>query len=263
MKKLNVGYRHLRRIEISEGSFADDVIILTEKESDLQTNLEIWNTVLREYGMKLNKNKTKVMIISKERERKEINIKIDNVNIEQVNHFKYLGIQIEDNGGQDMEINNRIEKALKVYHLMNKNFINRKEISQKTKTSVFKTIYRPILTFGCESWVLTKAQKSKIQATEMKFLRRIKGVTRLDKIRNQKIREDLEVKPTLAYIENRQLSWWGHLQRMNSGRPVKQVWEAKPQRNKQRGRPRQTWDKAVGEIMQKRGKTWTEARILA
>lgn len=261
VKKLHVGFRCLRSTEISEGAFADDLVIMTENEKDLQRNLEIWNTTLEEYGMRINKNKTKVMVIGNEK--KVMNIQIDGVAIEQVETVKYLGVEIQENGKQEIEINNRVEKTLKLFFAMQNVFINKKEISKKTKINIFKTIYRPILTFGCESWVLSQRQKSKIQAIEMKYLRRVREVTKRDKLRNTKIRDDLQIQSTLNFIENRQLSWWGHLQRMSNTRPVKQVWQSKAQKGKQRGRPRQTWDGAVGEILKKRGKTYEEARLLS
>ena len=260
-KKLGVGYRFLRRVEISEGAFADDIVVVAEKADDLQTNLEIWHATLKEFEMKLNKTKTKVMVIGQER--KDLRIVIDGVPIEQVNHFKYLGVELEEDGRQEMEVNTRIEKTLKLYHLMSKNFIGRTEISTKTKINVFKAVYRPILTFGCESWVLNQKQKNRIQAIEMKYLRRTYGVTIMDKIRSQYIRDELEVDATLNYIERKQLAWWGHLQRMDDDRPTKQVWQAKAQKKKRRGRPRQTWDAAMVEVLNRREKTWVEAKELA
>lgn len=53
----------LQRIQISEGAFASDVDITPGNDEDLQENLEIWNNVLQKYGMKLNKDKTKVMAV--------------------------------------------------------------------------------------------------------------------------------------------------------------------------------------------------------
>lgn len=55
------------------------------EEENLQKNQEIYNT-----------RGTKVMVLGKTT--KEINIKIDNVNIEQVKYFKYLGVKIEEDG---------------------------------------------------------------------------------------------------------------------------------------------------------------------
>lgn len=43
---------------------------------------------------------------------------------------------------------------------------------------------RPIFTFSCESWALFKQEKGNIVVAEMKYLRKVKGVTRLDSIRN-------------------------------------------------------------------------------
>lgn len=38
----------------------------------------------------------------------------------------------------------------------------------------------------------------------------------------------------------RQLSWWRHLQCMEESKPVKRIWEARIKTYKKRGRPRQT-----------------------
>jgi len=59
---------------------------------------------------------------------------------------------------------------------------------------IYTSILRPILTFRCEAWTLTSAAKSKIQAAEMRVLRLIKGVTRSDRLRNEDIRAEPQVK---------------------------------------------------------------------
>jgi len=65
------------------------------------------------------------------------------------------------------------------------------------KVTIYKTILRPILTYGGESWTLTTATKSKIQTAEMRVLRLIKGVSCRDRLRNEDIRKELDVKSIL------------------------------------------------------------------
>lgn len=260
-KKFKVGHWNLESVKISEGAFADDVVLIAEDERELQENLEIWNTVLEENGMKINKKKTKVMVIGEDSV--EMKVRIDGIRLEQVRVFPYLGVALDEKGTQEVEIRDRVDKTLRLYYTMNNNFIGKQEITKQTKMKIFKTIYRPILTFGCESWVLSKGQKSKIQAVEMKYLRRVMGVTKRDRLRNIDIRRDLEIQPTLDFIEQRQLSWWGHLVRMEERRPVRRIWEARIERYKKRGRPRQTWDKTVAGILERKGTTWSDAKRLA
>ena len=45
---------------------------------------------------------------------------------------------------------------------MHHKFIGKKVIERKTKMRVFKTIFRPVLTFSCESWVLNERQRSSV-----------------------------------------------------------------------------------------------------
>ncbi len=56
---------------------------------------------------------------------------------------------------------------------------------------------RQILLHGSETWTLTIRLKSQIQAADMKVLY---GVTKLDRIRNDVIREDLKVTSNLKLI---------------------------------------------------------------
>ena len=47
--------------------------------------------------------------------------------------------------------------------------------------------------YGAEIWALTKAQEKKFEVAEMRMLRWMCGVTKLDKIRNERIRRTTKV----------------------------------------------------------------------
>ena len=68
-----------------------------------------------------------------------------------------------------------------------------RNIPRKVKTLIYISILTPVLIYGHESWTLTSKTRSQIQAAEMKILRLIKGVARLDRLRNEDIRS-LKVK---------------------------------------------------------------------
>jgi hypothetical protein len=72
-----------------------------------------------------------------------------------------------------------------------------KEVHKKTKIAIYITT----LTYRCESWTLWDTHRSKTQASEMRFLRRVEKVTKRDRIRNQVIREQLQVEPLQECIE--------------------------------------------------------------
>ena len=59
--------------------------------------------------------------------------------------------------------------------------------------------------YGSEVWSLTTKTESRLQAAEMRVLRLIMGVTRKDRMRNSRIREELKVTPLLEDIERGKL----------------------------------------------------------
>ena len=148
------------------------------------------------------------------------------------------------------EVNNIIAKFTKnliaLYPLMKE-----KEIPRDVKVCIYTTVLRPVLLYGSETWTLTTKLKSKIQATEMRVLRLIYGVTRRDRIRNDNIRQALKVESVLAIIERNQLRWYGHVQRMPDTRDPKRIHKWKPKKKRPIGRPRKRWEDKIKEITQR------------
>jgi len=57
----------------------------------------------------------------------------------------------------------------------------------------YKVVARPSLLYGSETWVTTKRDMTGLEAAEMRILRSVTGYTRLDKIRSEVIRKELEI----------------------------------------------------------------------
>ncbi|KAK3546555.1 hypothetical protein QTP70_027318, partial [Hemibagrus guttatus] len=166
----------------------------------------------------------------------------------QVEEFKYLGVLFTSEGRMDREIDRRIGAAAAVMRSMYRSVVVKKELRRKTKLSIYQSIYVPTLTYGHELWVMTERVRSRIQAAEMSFLRRVAGRSLRDRVRSSVIREELGVAPLLLHIERGQLRWLGHLFRMPPGRLPGEVFRACPTGKRPRGRPRTRWRDYVSRL---------------
>ena len=54
-------------------------------------------------------------------------------------------------------------------------------------------------------------------------------------------------------INTKQLKWYGHVQRMEGGRPPKQAMKWNPPRRRKRGRPKLTWAEGIRGLMGEKG----------
>jgi len=88
---------------------------------------------------------------------------------------------------------------------------------------------------------MTERIRSQVQASEMRFLRRIEGVTFFNKVLSSEIRKSLNMEPLLLRIERSQLRWFGHLSRMPQERLSKQALLAKVKGKMPVGRQRTRW----------------------
>ena len=79
----------------------------------------------------------------------------------------------------------------------------------------------PTLLHGCESWVPTQRTMDRIQNCEMKLLRKIKGRTRDDRIRNEEVRKELEAEAVNSKMDWHRKRWLQHVGRMEDTRLLK------------------------------------------
>ena len=64
------------------------------------------------------------------------------------------------------------------------NSSKRVPLTQKFKVKVYKREARPAMMYGAEIWAVKKVQEKKLDVAEMRMLRWVCGVTKLDRIRN-------------------------------------------------------------------------------
>jgi len=62
------------------------------------------------------------------------------------------------------------------------------------------------LKFGSAAWVLKKREEQRLEAAQMKFLRHLLGTTKLDKEKNQRIREKTGTQNKVKVIKQYQKS---------------------------------------------------------
>ena len=91
-----------------------------------------------------------------------VKIVINDIIIEQVTDFKYLGYRISEYGSD-------LEDKLQTYNKMNgatgRHF--GKKINKETKLRIHNTTAKAALKFGSEAWVLKEREEKRLEAAQM------------------------------------------------------------------------------------------------
>ena len=193
--------------------------------------------------MKISTAKTEVLHLSRNPDL--CVLQVNGATLKQVEKFKYLGVAFTSDGRQDEELDTRIGKASAVMRALHNSVVMKRELSKKAKLSIFKAAFVPILIYGHKSWVMTEKMRSQVQASEMRFLRRIEGVTLFNKVRSSEIRKSLiKIEPLLLRIERSQLRWFGQVWPWFA----KQALLAKANGRRPVGRPRTRWTDHIEDL---------------
>ena len=116
------------------------------------------------------------------------------------------------------------------------------------KTTIFRNIVQSVRTYGAEVWDVSAKNKNKLLSTEMDYLRRSCRLRRVDRVRNETIRNMMGVDE----VQRKQLVWYGHTCRMDEERIPNRVLQWTPPEKWRRGSPRRCWMDDVNEAMPSR-----------
>jgi hypothetical protein len=181
---------------------------------------------------------------------------MDDYNFEVVQSFKYLGSIINVTNDIEEEVKTRIMQGNRCFYAL-KHLFTSSLVSRNTKLRLFKTIIRPIVMYGCETWSLTQKQDERLATFERKVLRSICGAVCEQgrwRIRTNRELAIIFGEETISgAIKSARLRWAGHVARMDQNRNAKKAFDKNFDGNRARGRPRKRWLDCVEEDAEKLG----------
>ena len=167
-------------------------------------------------------------------------INLQGQNLERVNTFKYLGATLAENGDLAAGMTHRIQSGWKNWKRVSGILCDRR-ISLTVEGKVNKTVVRPAMIYGAETWAVKKAQEKKLDVAEMRMLRWMSGATKLDRIRNERIRGKTKVGEMSKKVQESRLKWYGHVLRRDDEYVGKRVMTMEVPVKRRRGKPKRMW----------------------
>jgi hypothetical protein len=131
--------------------YADDTIVLAETEEDLQNSLVAVYNYCETNSLKVNTDKTKIVIFSRGKIRKHRNFFFGALPIDVVDEYTYLGMVCNYDGTFNKAIQKQIKQANKaMYSLLTK--ARRLFLPIDIIFDTFEKTVVPVLTYACEIW---------------------------------------------------------------------------------------------------------------
>ena len=213
--------------------------------------------------LNVNVGKSKVMRCAREERVERMNVVLKGQVLEEVNVFKYLGSNVSADGSCEKEVISRVNEGGKVWGAVNR-VVGSMNVRLDVKKCLYERVVVPTVLYGSEAWSMREKERKKLNVFEMKCLRSMIGVTRMDRVRNERVRERTGVMCDLAgRADESVLRWFGHVERMNDERLTKRVMNSCMIGNRPRGRPKYGWMDGVKRALNARGMTVDEARVCA
>ncbi len=188
-------------------------------------------------GLKMNMNKAKIMynkhLIGQQ-------IMIGNKALKLVEEYTYLGQMVSANPAHEKEIRRRIGIGWSAFG--KQNLVMNSNLPLPLKRKVYNQCILPVLTYGSETWCLTKELERKLRSAQRGMERKMLGITWRDKKRASWIREQTKVEDILMTIKNKKWTWAGHVMRTCDNRWTMKVTEWQPRNGRRnQGRQRVRW----------------------
>ncbi|VDP34871.1 unnamed protein product [Heligmosomoides polygyrus] len=157
--------------------------------------------------LKLNVKKTEYLTTDST---ESCSIKVNGIELPRTSVFKYLGSAVasDDNLMTDMNSRNSCP---------------------------------PVAIYGAECWPVTKEIERRLSVVKTKMLRWTAGVTRMDLIRNDAIRQKFGVAPIADKMREARLRWYGNVLRGKEDSVRKMGLNLEVIGKRPRGRPKQRW----------------------
>jgi hypothetical protein len=133
---------------------------------------------------------------------------------EHVKEFSYLGSQLNQTNSTNSEIQTRNLSRNRCYYAYGE-LIKSRALNRSSKFYIYKSLIRPVVTYGCEAWTLTNRDEQYLRISEHRILRKIFGPVQNEegswRIRmNHELNELIENADIVRFIKSKRIAWLGH-----------------------------------------------------
>ncbi|GBP10785.1 hypothetical protein EVAR_6332_1 [Eumeta japonica] len=179
--------------------------------------------------MKVNVDKTKVMVFERGESTTECDILIEGEKVEQVTEFVYLGSLFANDAKHDRDIERRMNTGNKLNEALFA-IMNNKSVSRQGRLAIHNVVLCMLVKAGMCCWYVECLGKIEVDVTERCGLR-----------------EDV-----VTRVERSILWWFGHLKKINESRLIKQIHKANVRDGKvSKGRCRKSYADHIVDILKK------------
>ena len=178
--------------------------------------------------------------------------RFEDVKLECVCKFVYLGDMLSDAGGMEQAVAARVRATWIKFRELG-GILCKRGPSLRMKSVVYKACVRSMLMYGAATWVMKAGVFQRLRATERRMLRMICGVMLKDIVESTVIALRVGVDDLEEHLRQKRLRWFGHIARRDEEVEVKKVFELKIEGRRKRGRPVKQWIDVIEEDMKKRG----------
>ena len=178
-------------------------VFMAESEEELKSLLMKVKEESEKVGLKLNTQKTKIMASSP--------ITSWQIDGETVAEFILGGSKITADGDCSHEIKRRLLLGRNVMTNLD-SILKSRDITLPTKFRLVKAMVFPVVTYGCESWTIKKAEHQRIDAFELWYWRRLLRFPWTARRSNQSILNEISPEYSLEGLMLKlKLQYFGYL----------------------------------------------------
>ena len=176
-------------------------------------------------------------------------LEIGKKSIEIIEEIVYLGSIISFSCETELEVRRRVALAWNKYWALGKIF--KGTFNNNVKSAIFNSCIAPIMTYGAQTWAMTKREENKIRVTQNSLERsmlksKLRNKIELTKIKNI-FRKNFDI---LKVAKLKKWNWGGHVARLDNKKWANKVtfWQnlEKRKRGKQKTKWRDGFRKLLG-----------------
>ena len=186
--------------------YADDTTLMGESEEELKSLLMKVKAESEKVGLKLNIQKTKIVAPGP-----ITSWQIEEETVETVADFMFWGSKITADGDCSHEIKRCLLLGRKIMTNLD-SILKSRDVTLSAKVCLIKAVVFPVVMYGCESWIIKKAECRRIDAFELWRWRRLLRVPWIARRSNQSILKEISPQYSLEGLMLKlKLQIFGHL----------------------------------------------------